>query len=241
MKRPVYLFFNTILFTLFILILSTLANRAVIQYQLKHNAIQTQGMVTEIYEYQYAIVSFSDKQGKSHQLRISANNLNVTKKGQQVPVWYRPERPQLAVAINPPQINWKGILPGVFFTIVFMTLTCVFLISNIRFYTNKWRSKNWQAIYGAKIKTVQEIKYKIPTYWTIQLICAKQGSEQEFISHYLWTSYRGSERMNILNETVTVYIHPNDPQKYFIDTTELESKIRQHDKTLSLIKSKPKE
>ena len=240
MKRPVYLFFNTILFTLFILILSTLANRAVIQYQLKHNAIQTQGMVTEIYEYQYAIVSFSDKQGKSHQLRISANNLNVTE-DQQVPVWYRPEQPQLAVAVNPPQINWKGILPGLFFTIVFMILTCVFLISNIRFYTNKWRSKNWQAIYGAQIKTVQEIKYKIPTYWTIQLTCSKPDSEHVFTSHYFWTSYRGSERMDILNETITVYINPNDPQKYFVDTTELERKIREHDKALSIIKCKSKE
>ena len=239
MKRPVYLLFNTILFTLFILLLSALLNRASVQYQLKQHAVQTQGIVIEKQDHQYVIVSFSDKKGKPHQFRITSNNLTIAT-DHQVPVWYLPEQPQLAVAINPPQINWKGILPGLFFSMVFMVLTGVFLLSNIRFYWLKWKSKDWQPV-CTQIKTIREVKYKIPTYWTIQLICAKQGSEQEFISHYLWTSYRGSERMNILNETVTVYIHPNDPQKYFIDTTELESKIRQHDKTLSLIKSKPKE
>ena len=239
MKRPVYLLFNTILFTLFILLLSALINRAFVQYQLKQHAVQTQGVVIEKQDHQYAIISFLDKQGKPHQLRITSNNLTTTK-DQQVSVWYLPERPQLAVAINPPQINWQGILPGLFFSIVFMVLTGVFLLNNIRFYWYKWQSKRWQPV-CAHIKSIQEIKYKIPTYWTLQLICAKQGSEQEFISHYLWTSYRGSERMDILKETIRVYIHPDNPQKYFADTTELESKIREHDKALSIKKSKPKE
>ena len=234
MKRPVYLFFNTILFTLFILILSTLTSRALFQYRLKHNAVHTQGVVVEKKDYQYAIVSFSDKQGKHHQFRTSTNNLNVTE-DQQVPVWYLPAQPQLAVAINPPQIYWKSILPGLFFSIVFMVLTGIFLLSNIRFYTSRWRSRHWHPV-CAQIKAIQEVKYKIPTYWTIQLVCNQHGSEQKFISHYLWTAYRGLERMNILNETITVYIHPHNPQKYFVDTTELETKIKIHDRALSILK-----
>ncbi len=239
MKRPIYLIFYSVLFTLFLLLLSLFGNKIFIQYQLMQYGVQTQGIVIEKQENQYAIVSFPDEQGILHQLRISPNSLNDIK-DKQIPVWYLPQQPQRAIAATPPKISWKAVLPGMFFSIVFIVLTGVFLLSNIRFYWHKQMAKKyWQPV-CTQIKATREVKYKVTSYWTIQLVCAEQNSEQEFISHYLWTAYCGSERVNILNDKINVYIHPNNPQKYFIDTTEIETKISEHDKILSKLKCQKK-